>query len=111
MTASAGGLPRRLRRLAMFGVGLARDVASSWILVSWLEFVESGEIDMGIKSRTAARRKRLVAYRAGNFKDAEQWDLRFWQKQTPEMRLSALVAIRDDVAKVAKARRKLGARS
>jgi len=92
-----GGLPRRLRLLAMFGVGLARDVASSWILVSWLEFVESGEIDMGIKSRTAARRKRLVAYRAGNFKDAEQWDLR--------------LAIRDDVAKVAKARRKLGARS
>ena len=68
-------------------------------------------MDMGIKSRTAERRKRLVAYRAGNFKDAEHWDLWFWQNQTPEVRLSALVAIRDDVAKAEKARRKSGARS
>ena len=65
---------------------------------------------MGIKSRTTARRKKIVAYRAGDFKDAEQWDLRFWQQQTPEMRLSALVAIREDVAKVEKARRRSGAR-
>ena len=105
----AGGLQRRLR-LPMSGIGLVRDVASSWILVSCLEFTEGGEMDMGIKSRTAERRKRLVAYRAGNFKDAEQWDLRFWQQQTPEMRLSALVAIREDVAKVEKARRRSGAR-
>jgi hypothetical protein len=101
----------RSRALVMFGIGLARDVASSWILVSCLELAASGEMDMGIKRRTRERRKRLVAYRAGNFKDAEQWDLRFWQNQTPEMRLSALVAIRDDVAKVEKARRKSGARS
>jgi hypothetical protein len=66
---------------------------------------------MGMKRRAIERRKRLVAYRAAGFKDAEQWDLRFWQNQTPEMRLSALVAIRNDVAMIEKARRKSGASS
>ena len=37
--------------------------------------------------------------------DAERWDLKFWQEQSPEDRLSALVAIRNDVAKVEAARR------
>ncbi len=59
---------------------------------------------MGIKERTAARRKRIVAHRAANFKDAENWDLDFWQSRTPEQRLSALVAIRADVRKVEMAR-------
>jgi hypothetical protein len=59
---------------------------------------------MGIKERTAARRKRIVAHRAADFKDAEIWDLDFWQSQTPEQRLSALVAIRRDVMQVEKAR-------
>ena len=59
---------------------------------------------MGIKERTAARRKRIVAHRATDFKDAENWDLDFWQSQTPEQRLSALVAIRRDVMQVEKAR-------
>ena len=59
---------------------------------------------MGIKERTAARRKRIVAHRAADFKDAENWDLDFWQSQTPEQRLSALVAIRGDVMKVEQAR-------
>ena len=59
---------------------------------------------MGIKERTAARRKRIVAHRAADFKDAENWDLDFWQSQTPEQRLSALVAIRGDVIKVEQAR-------
>jgi len=59
---------------------------------------------MGIKERTAARRKRIVAHRAANFKDAENWDLDFWQSLTPEQRLSALVAIRGDVRKVEMAR-------
>jgi len=59
---------------------------------------------MGIKERTAARRKRIVAHRATDFKDAESWDLDFWQSQTPEQRLSALVAIRRDVMQVEKAR-------
>jgi len=59
---------------------------------------------MGIKERTAARRKRIVAHRAADFKDAENWDLEFWQSRTPEQRLSALVAIRRDVMQVEKAR-------
>jgi hypothetical protein len=60
---------------------------------------------MGIKQRSLERRKRIVANRATNFKDAEEWDLDFWQSQTPEERLSALVAIRKDVVKVLQARK------
>jgi len=60
---------------------------------------------MGIKQRSLERRKRIVAHRATNFKDAEEWDLDFWQNQTPEERLSALVAIRKDVVKVMQARK------
>ena len=59
---------------------------------------------MGIKERAAGRRKRIVAHRATDFKDAENWDLDFWQGQTPEQRLSALVAIHKDVRKVELAR-------
>jgi len=46
----------------------------------------------------------MVAHRAPNFKEAEKWDLEFWQNQTPEQRLSALVAIRKDVIKVEQTR-------
>jgi hypothetical protein len=59
---------------------------------------------MNIKERTASRQKRIVAHRATDFKDAENWDLTYWQSQTPEQRLSALVAIRRDVVKVEQAR-------
>jgi hypothetical protein len=59
---------------------------------------------MGIKERSAARQRRIVAHRAADFKDAENWDLDFWQSRTPEQRLSALVAIRGDVMKVEQAR-------
>ena len=59
---------------------------------------------MGIEERSAARQKRIVAHRAADFKDAENWDLDFWQSQTPEQRLSALVAIHRDVRKVELAR-------
>ena len=43
---------------------------------------------------------RIIAHRAANFEAAEQWDLDFWQKQTPQQRLSALVSIRKDILKV-----------
>jgi hypothetical protein len=59
---------------------------------------------MGMKERAAGRKKRIVAHRASNFKEAEQWDLEFWQNMTPEERLSALVAIRRDVIMVEKSR-------
>ena len=60
---------------------------------------------MSIKERSAKRRKRIVAHRASNFRDAEEWDLDFWQSQTPEQRLSALVAIRRDVMKIEQGRK------
>ncbi len=60
---------------------------------------------MGIKQRSLERKERIVAHRATNFKNAEEWDLDFWQNQTPEERLSALVAIRKDVVKVMHARK------
>lgn len=59
---------------------------------------------MGLKARSVIRRNRIVAHRAANFEDAEMWDLDFWQGQTPEQRLSALVSIRRDIAKVEQSR-------
>jgi hypothetical protein len=55
--------------------------------------------------RAQKRRLRIVAHRAANFEDAERWDLAYWQSQTPQERLSALVAIRADVEKAEQARR------
>jgi hypothetical protein len=66
---------------------------------------------MNIKERAAARKKKIVAHRATDFKDAENWDLTFWQNQTPEQRLTALVAIRRDVVKVEQARLQKGKRA
>lgn len=54
----------------------------------------------GIKSRAEIRRKKIVGHIAKNHDDAEDWDLEFWQKQTPQERLSALVAIINDIKKV-----------
>jgi len=51
-------------------------------------------------ARGRLRRERLVAHRASGHADAEAWDLDFWQSQSPEDRLSALVAIRRDVEAV-----------
>lgn len=51
----------------------------------------------GLEERSRLRRERLVAHRATDHQDAEDWDLDFWQSRTPEERLSALVAIRRDV--------------
>jgi hypothetical protein len=59
---------------------------------------------MGIKERSRIRRRHIVANLAKDFEDAERWDLDFWQSQTPEERLSALIALRKDVAKVIRAR-------
>ncbi len=53
---------------------------------------------MTFKERSEYRRKHMVGHRARNFADAEKWDLEFWQKQTPQMRLSALVELREGLA-------------
>jgi hypothetical protein len=59
---------------------------------------------MSLEERSRERRKRMVGHVARSFEDAEAWDLDFWQKMTPEERLSALVAIRRDVEVVEAAR-------
>ena len=49
----------------------------------------------------------MVVHRAAGFQDADRWDLEFWQARTPQERLSALVDIHEDVAKVKGRRRGL----
>ncbi|MCX5649171.1 MAG: hypothetical protein NTX40_08770 [Planctomycetota bacterium] len=34
------------------------------------------------------------------YEDADRWDLEFWQARTPQERLSALVDIHEDIARV-----------
>lgn len=63
------------------------------------------EEDAAIAARSRLRRERMVAHRASGHADAEAWDLDFWQSQSPEDRLSALVAIRRDVSTVAAGRK------
>jgi len=59
---------------------------------------------MSLEERSQERRKRMVAHVTTSFEDAEAWDLDFWQKMSPEERLSALVAILRDVELVEAAR-------
>jgi hypothetical protein len=70
--------------------------------------MDQGEEDRraGLAERGRRRRERLVAHRATGHRDAEDWDLEFWQAQGPEERLSALVAIRRDVDLVEAGRRR-----
>lgn len=56
-----------------------------------------------IRLRAEERRQRIVSHRSHGFQEAESWDLEYWQSRTPEERLSALVAIREDVRKVQEA--------
>ncbi len=58
-----------------------------------------------LEKRSELRRQRIKSHRARDFADAERWDLEFWQQQSSEDRLSALVAIRIDIEKVEAARR------
>ena len=55
---------------------------------------------MGFKERAEQRRKRIVGHVSHSHEEAEAWDLDFWQSQSPQERLSALVAIHEDIAKV-----------
>ncbi|MDD2239232.1 MAG: hypothetical protein PHI93_01050 [Kiritimatiellae bacterium] len=66
------------------------------------ELTPAGVFDRKLRARE--RRARMVTHRACNFDDAENWDLTFWQSKTPQERLSALIAIRNDVEKVQQAR-------
>jgi hypothetical protein len=55
---------------------------------------------MTLRQRSQLRRRRIVVNRTRSFAEADAWDLEFWQRQTPEARLSALVAIREDIRRV-----------
>jgi len=57
-----------------------------------------------LEERSAERRKRMVANLAHSHDEAEAWDLEFWQEAGPDARLSALVAIHEDVGIVIEAR-------
>ena len=57
-----------------------------------------------LAERSADRRRRMVAHLARSPEEAEAWDLEFWQDAGPEARLSALVAIHEDIARVEAAR-------
>jgi len=61
---------------------------------------------MGTRERAIERRKRIVGNIAANFEEADKWDLEFWQRQTPQARLSALMSIRDDIAKINKIKKR-----
>ena len=61
---------------------------------------------MSLEERSARRRRTMKSHRAMSFAEAERWDLLFWQEQSPEDRMSALVAIRNDIKKVEDARAK-----
>jgi hypothetical protein len=61
---------------------------------------------MSIQARTQRRKRTIIAHRARNFAEAERWDLEFWQQQSAEQRLSALVALRADLAAVSAGRKR-----
>ncbi|OQX62085.1 MAG: hypothetical protein B5M56_07545 [Desulfococcus sp. 4484_241] len=55
---------------------------------------------MTIKERSRIRRQKITGHLSHGYAEADDWDLEFWLKQTPQDRLSALVAIRNDIKKV-----------
>ena len=58
-----------------------------------------------LAERSRRRRQRIVGHSSSSFEEAELWDLEFWQRRSPQERLSALVAIHRDVEMVPAARR------
>ena len=56
------------------------------------------------EERANERRQRMVMGRSHSYKEAELWDLKYWQSLSPEARLEAYMAIRQDVEKVNAAR-------
>ena len=66
-------------------------------------------IEMSLEDRSRRRRKTMETHRARSHADAETWDLEYWQRRSPEERLSALVAIRRDVELAVAARHEAGA--
>jgi hypothetical protein len=57
-----------------------------------------------LEERAKRRRSRMAVNLAHSPEEAEAWDLEFWQEAGPDARLSALVAIHEDLALVMAAR-------
>jgi len=57
-----------------------------------------------LEDRSLQRRTTLEAHRASSHADAEAWDLDYWQRQTAEERLSALVAMHREIELIESAR-------
>jgi len=57
-----------------------------------------------ILERSRERRRRMEVNKAASFAEAEEWDLDYWQRRSPEERLEAYMAIREDVEKALAAR-------
>ncbi len=47
----------------------------------------------------------MVSHTSHSFSEADQWDLAFWQSQSPEDRLSALVHLHEDLRKIETSRK------
>ena len=62
---------------------------------------------MSTRRTTRKAVRRVAAHRARGHAEAERWDLEFWQARTPQERLSALVDIHEDIAKIKRRRRGL----
>lgn len=89
------------RRKAYSGSGTHRWASSLGLDFGFRPPVRQATISvMTRRERSESRRRRIVAHRTTSYADADLWDLRFWQRQTPEARLSALVAIREDIRRV-----------
>ena len=59
---------------------------------------------MGIKERARRRREKIEVNVAASHEEAEQWDLEFWQRRTPQERPAALAAIYEDIRKIKRSR-------
>lgn len=59
---------------------------------------------MSLEERSLRRREIIESHRAASVEDAEAWDLDYWQRRTPEERLSVLVAMHREVAVIEAAR-------
>ena len=45
----------------------------------------------------------MVTHKAASFAEADAWDLAYWQGLTPDQRLAAFLALREDVRKTQEA--------
>ncbi|MEN8150538.1 MAG: hypothetical protein ABFS86_12000 [Planctomycetota bacterium] len=61
-----------------------------------------------IAERARQRRTRIVVNKASSWSEAEAWDLSYWLEMTPEERLEAYMALREDVRKAEAARAAAG---